>query len=107
MQHVIGCESIHIIVDIHQLSIQLRTSAHRELSNQCIPAWNGNVPWVTKQFYCTVSQIDHCDAVSCGMFIHRFCDNHPQEWTKQTFNTIKKTTEVYMLEVIAESQFWK
>jgi len=53
-------------------------------------------------FVRTVSEMEHHDVVSSGIFADEFPDNHPREWTKQALITSEEATEMYMVEVTAE-----
>jgi hypothetical protein len=53
----------------------------------------------------TVHEIEHYEVVSSGIFVDDFRDKGPREWTKQALKTLEEATELYMVEVIAESSF--
>jgi len=74
-----------------------------ELRDQFIAAGNGNPPWSTKAFLRTVRKIEHRDVVRSGIFADEFSDKNLREWTNQALSTLQDATEMYMVEVIAES----
>jgi len=102
-QHAVGCEYIHIQVNSNLLTEQCTAGVRRELHNQFITARNRNHPRLTMAFVRTVSEIKCCDVVSSGIVADEFRDNHPCEWTKQALISLEEATEVYMVEVFAES----
>jgi len=55
----------------------------------------------------TFCGIKHHDVVSSGMLEDKFGDKGPRQWTKQALKTLEEATESHMVEVIAESSFWK
>jgi len=64
---------------------------------------DGQPPWSTNAFVCTVRKIEHHDVVISGIFGDKFSEKNPQEWTTQASTTVDDATEEYMAEVIAES----
>jgi len=86
-----------------QLQIYHTAGARRELRDQCIAARNGKPPWSTNAFLCTVSESEHHHVVSAGISLDEFSDRHPQPWMKGAYITSEDATEVYMVEVSAES----
>jgi len=102
-QHAIGCESIHIDVDDDQLTVQCTAGVGRELRDQFIAARNGKPPWSSKAFVRTVREIDHYDVVNSGLFADEFGDKWPRKWKEQASKTIEESTELYMVEVTADS----
>jgi hypothetical protein len=54
-------------------------------------------------FLCTVNEIKRCDVVSSRIGADEFCNNHPREWTKQPLINLEDATDVYKVEVFAES----
>ena len=102
-QDAIGCEYSQLEVDGSQLIIYLAAGVHRELRDQFIAARNGRFPWSAKGFIITVREIEHQDVVSSGLVIEELSDNNPWEWTKQASTTLEEATEMYKVEVQAES----
>jgi len=49
--------------------------------------------------------MQHHDVVSCGIVADEFGDKGPQEWTTKALKTLEEATELYMVEVIANSSF--
>jgi hypothetical protein len=107
MQHALGCEYLHIMVNRSQLTLQQTAGVCRELRDQFIAARNGNDPWSTKTFVRTAHKIQHHNVLSSGICMDEFPEKHPQEWTKQAVITIGDATEAYMVEVIAASRCLK
>ena len=97
-QHTIGCEYLHIDVERSQIMIWYTAEVRRELGAQFIAAHNGKPPWSTKAFVRTVRDIEHQDVVSSGIFVNKFRDNGPREWTKQALKTLEEAMELYMVE---------
>ena len=79
---------------------------HKELLDQFISARNGKPPWSTKAFVRTVPEIKPHDDISCGIFADIFRDKRLWEWINQDSITLEEATDVYMVEVIAESHSW-
>ena len=76
-----------------------------ELRNEFIAVHNGNPPWSTKAFVCTVRKIKHHDVVSSGIFADEFPEKHPRQCTKQALITLEEATVAYMVEVTAEFHY--
>jgi len=55
----------------------------------------------------TDREIEHHDVVRSWVFADRLPDKHPSERTKQALVTLEEATEVYMVEVLAESHHYK
>jgi lipoate synthase len=53
----------------------------------------------------TVHEIEPHYVVTSGIVVDDFRDKGPREWTKQALKTLEEATELYMVEVIAESSF--
>jgi len=53
----------------------------------------------------TVRQIEHHDDVSAGIFVNKFLDQRPREWTKHKSHTLEVATKAFMVEVNADSHF--
>ena len=53
-------------------------------------------------FLRTVSEIEHHDVVSSGIFTDAFPDKHPHEWMKQASITLEEATAWYMVEVTTQ-----
>jgi Zn-finger protein len=104
-QHATGCEQLHIDVEVGQLTIYCTATVRRELRDQFIVARNGKPLWSMKACVRTVHEIEHHDVVSLGILVDEFRDKGPREWTKQALKTLEEATELYMVEVIAESSF--
>jgi len=69
-----GCESIHINVDDGRLTVSRTAGVRRELRDQCIAAYNGKSPWLTKAIVCTVREIEDDGVVSSEAFADEFGD---------------------------------
>jgi len=102
-QHAIVWEYIRIEVDGHQPMIWYPAGVYRELRDQCIATRNGKPRWETKIFVWIVSEINHHDVVSSGIFADECSDKQPQERTKQAIPTLEDAPDLYLLNVIAES----
>jgi len=102
-QCAIGCKCRHIELHGHQLQIYHTAGVHRELHDRFTAATNGKPQWWTKAIVCTVRKIEHHDVVCSGMFVDKSSDKNPREGTKQALTMIEDGTEVYMVEVMAES----
>ena len=102
-QHAVGFEYIHTVVHGSQLTIFHAADVCRRLHDRFIAAHNGNPAWSTKEFVCTVREIEHHDVASSGIFADEFRDKHLWEWTTQALITLEEATEAYMVEVIATS----
>jgi len=105
LQHAIGCEWLHINITGSQLRIYSTAGEGRELRVEYLAACNRKPPWSTKAFARTGRDIEQHDVVSSRISVDEFRDKGPQEWTNQALNTLEKATELYMVEVIAESSF--
>jgi len=92
------------MVNGHQQAVWCTAGILRELRNQFIAACDVKPPWSTKGFVHTVRRIKNHDFVSSGIFADKFPDKCPHEWIKKARFTCMEATEVYMVEVIAESQ---
>jgi len=103
MQRTIGCEYSRIVVYGSQLIIYPAAGVHGELRDQFIATRNGKPPWSTKAFVRTVCGIKHSDAFGSGISAYEFRDRNPREGTKQALTLLEDATEVYMVEVLAES----
>jgi len=58
-------------------------------------------------FIFTVREMEHNDVVSSGTFADGLPDNNPCEWPKQALITSEEATDVYMVDVVAESHRYK
>jgi len=106
-QHAVGCDSIHTVVNGHQLTVCHTAGLWRELRDQFISAHNGKPPWSPKAFLHTIWEIQHHDVVSSGIYADEFPEKHPWEWTKHALITVEEAMEAYMVEVLAASHFLK
>jgi len=98
---------MHTVVKGCQLTIYHAAGVCRELCDQFIASPIGKCPWSTKSFVLTVGGIERNDVARSGIFADGFCDKHPREWTKHALITLDEATEVYMVEVIAQSHCLK
>jgi len=103
-QHGIGYEWFHIKVDNHQRTVKSTAGVCRALHDQFLATHNGEPPWSTEAFFRTVREIGHCDVLSSGIMEDEVWYKSPQEWTKRALNTVEEAMELYMVQVIAESQ---
>jgi len=102
-QPAVCCECIYSMVNSCRLNLYHTAGVHRELRDQFITANNWKPTWPSKAFLRTVCEIEHHDVVSSGILAHDFPDKHPCKWTGQALITLEEATEVYMVQVIAES----
>jgi len=102
-QHAIECEYNHIAGNGHQLMVWHTAGIWQEVRDQFIAACIGNSLRLTKASDLTVYEINHHDVVSAGMFRDKCHDEHPRDWTKQSFITLEEATDACMGDVIAES----
>jgi len=68
MQHAVGFEFIHTVVNRHQFTVYHTAGVRRELHDEFVTVCNGKSPWSTKAFIPTVREIKHHDGVSSGIF---------------------------------------
>jgi len=61
--------------------------------------------WSTKPFLHTVCEIEHRDDAGFWIFAEEFGGKRPWEWTKPALKILGKATELYMVQIIAESHF--
>jgi len=73
------------------------------MRNQFKAANKGEHPWSSKDSVPTVREIEYRDVGISWLFVGELSDTQPQEWTKLASSTFEDATEVYMVEVIAES----
>ena len=60
-----------------------------------------------KAFVRIVREIEPHNYISSEIFADRFPHKHLHEWMKHALITSEEATEVYMVEVIAESHYYK
>ena len=106
-QHAVGCEYIHTVVNGRQLTVYYTAGVRQERCDQFIATRNVKPPWSSKAFVRTVPEIEHHEVVSSGIFLDKFPDYHPCEWTKHTLITLEKAMKAYMVEVLAASHCLK
>jgi len=51
--------------------------------------------------------MEHHNLISSGIFSENFRDKGSREWTEEAWKTLEEATELYMVEVIADSSFVK
>jgi len=102
-QHVIGCEYSWIEVDGREIIILPAAGVLKKLRDHFIATQNRKPPWSTIAVVRTFRKIEYHDVNGSGIFADLFSDKNPPEWTKQSSTTLEDTTEVNMVEVLAES----
>ena len=101
--YVIGCELIDIDVDDNQLTESCTGRVLEVLRDQFIAAYSRKPPWSTKSLVRTIREIEHHNVVSSGIFSEKDGDKCLREWTEHAIKTLEEGTELYMVEVTAES----
>jgi len=106
-QHAGGCEYVHIEINGNQWTIYHPAGVRSELRDQSIVACNERPRWSTKSSIRTVREMKHHDVVSAGISQDGLPDKHPRESMKQALITVEEARELYMVEVIVVSHFYK
>jgi hypothetical protein len=78
-QHAVGCEYVHRDMISGQITVERTAGVGRELRKEFITPHNGKPPWSIKAFVRTLSEIEHHDVVSSGIFADEFPYKRPHE----------------------------
>jgi len=105
--HAVECRYIHIVVKDHQSTVYYTAGVGEELPDHVLAACNGKSPWSTKAFVQTVRELKHQDDIITRIFIVKFPNKNPAEWTTQAVITLEEAKDAYMVEVFAESHCYK